>query len=283
MNCEQMSLLLSAWLDGELSVREEEQMRAHLEQCPDCRALMEQLQTLHASFSDLEEIPAPDGFADRVMDRVARESKPRVVPLFKRPQFRSLAALAACAVLCIGFGRISMGGSAKSEPAPAAPAPEAAVAPVMEPAAPASESTFDSSMILPDVGIYEASVEKSIGGAPESPAEVPAPIPPRPYEPEEPCETEGTAVLTPGAEMLCPDAAPAEENCIELSELPDGLEEAVGELLWEERVEDGALCARLTANQAEQVLELIRMQGLDSVCVGFAGADGDWSLVLLQN
>ena len=64
MNCEQMTLLMSAWLDGELSELEEKQMKEHLERCPDCRVLMEQLQSLHTSFSDLEEIPAPEGFAD---------------------------------------------------------------------------------------------------------------------------------------------------------------------------------------------------------------------------
>ena len=122
MNCEQMTLLMSAWLDGELSEMEERQMKEHLEQCPECRELMEQLQALHTSFSDLEEIPAPEGFADSVMERIARESKPKVIPLFKRPQIRALGALAACAALFVGFGSIRMGGSAKSEAAaPMAP------------------------------------------------------------------------------------------------------------------------------------------------------------------
>ena len=70
MNCEQMNDLLWAFLDGELTAQEEEQMHAHLEQCADCRALLEQLQTLRTSFSDLEEISAPEGFAEKVMDRI---------------------------------------------------------------------------------------------------------------------------------------------------------------------------------------------------------------------
>ena len=56
MNCEQMTLLISAWLDGETTAQEEKQMLEHLEQCAQCRALLEQLQTLRASFSDLEEL-----------------------------------------------------------------------------------------------------------------------------------------------------------------------------------------------------------------------------------
>ena len=101
MNCEQMNDLLWAFLDGELTAQEEEQMHAHLEQCADCRALLEQLQTLRTSFSDLEEIPAPEGFAQRVMEQVEKETKPKVVHLFKRPQMRSFAALAAILLLIV--------------------------------------------------------------------------------------------------------------------------------------------------------------------------------------
>ena len=72
MNCEQMNELLSAWLDGELSETERRQMQAHLEQCAQCRALFEQLQALHTSFSDLDEISAPEGFAQRVMEQVEK-------------------------------------------------------------------------------------------------------------------------------------------------------------------------------------------------------------------
>ena len=125
MNCEQMNELLSAWLDGELSENEQRQMQAHLEQCAQCRALFEQLQALHTSFSDMEEIPAPEGFAQRVMDRVRTESKPKVIPLFQNRQMRGFAAMAACAVLCVGLGGGLLSG--KSEES-AAPAPEAAYA-----------------------------------------------------------------------------------------------------------------------------------------------------------
>ena len=124
MNCEQMNDLLWAFLDGELTAQEEEQMHAHLEQCADCRALLEQLQTLRTSFSDLEEIPAPEGFADGVMARIRREEKNKVIPLFKRPQVRAMVGLAACLTLFIGFGGLNMGRSAKSESAAAPMAPK---------------------------------------------------------------------------------------------------------------------------------------------------------------
>ncbi len=149
MNCEQMNDLLWAFLDGELTAQEEEQMHAHLEQCADCRALLEQLQTLRTSFSDLEEIPAPEGFAEGVMNRIKAESKPKVIPLFKRPQIRALTAMAACAVLFVGLGSIRMG-SSKGEAAPMAPAPSAAVYDAAPAAVIAGHVHFDHEDVLPN-------------------------------------------------------------------------------------------------------------------------------------
>ena len=102
--CEYWLEQLSARLDGELTSEEERRLEEHLERCPSCRALAAQLEMVSAGLDGLEEIPAPEGFARRVMDRVAAgEKKPKVVPLFRRPQIRALAGLAACAALCIGL------------------------------------------------------------------------------------------------------------------------------------------------------------------------------------
>ena len=54
--CEFWLEQLSARLDGELTSEEERELERHLVQCPDCRALSEQLEALSAGLQDLEEI-----------------------------------------------------------------------------------------------------------------------------------------------------------------------------------------------------------------------------------
>lgn len=101
MTCDKYFELLSARLDGALTQAEELAMENHQAGCPDCRAAGAQLAALRSGFAELEDIPAPKGFAQGVMDRVRKEKT--VIPLFKRPQFKALAGLAACLALAAGL------------------------------------------------------------------------------------------------------------------------------------------------------------------------------------
>ena len=103
-SCERFLPLLSAQLDGELSQEEERELQEHLEQCPACRELWEELSAIHDAFPALEQLSAPPGFAQGVMDRIrVQEERPKVIPLFRRPALRAAAGLAACVVLCLGI------------------------------------------------------------------------------------------------------------------------------------------------------------------------------------
>ena len=103
MDCNRYLELLSARLDGALTEAEERELEEHLLNCPDCRAVGAQLAALQEAFPELEDISAPEGFTQGVMDRI-RESEPKkVIPLFKRPQVRALAGLAACLVVVVGL------------------------------------------------------------------------------------------------------------------------------------------------------------------------------------
>ena len=107
MSCDKYLELLSARLDGALTVEEERELEEHLANCPGCRAAGAQLAALQGTFPELEEIEVPEGFTQGVMDRIRAEGRPKVIPLFKRPQVRALAGLAACLVLVAGLYGVS--------------------------------------------------------------------------------------------------------------------------------------------------------------------------------
>lgn len=97
--------LLALSLDGELTQEERRALEEHLAHSPASGGVGAQLAALQESFKELEEFPAPEGFSQGVMERI-RAEKP-VIPLFRRPRFRALAGLAACAVLAVGLYGVS--------------------------------------------------------------------------------------------------------------------------------------------------------------------------------
>jgi hypothetical protein len=102
MSCEEVLELLSAALDGELTDREQAQLNAHLAQCPSCSALFAQLTDLHQALGELEDVPAPVGFADRVMDQVAQAGPPAPKQPRCAPWKGWAAAAAVVAVVALG-------------------------------------------------------------------------------------------------------------------------------------------------------------------------------------
>ena len=75
--CERFEELLSQRLDQPLPPQEERELEDHLARCPRCRALAADLEQLCGQFTCLEELPAPEGFAQGVMARIrALEPEP---------------------------------------------------------------------------------------------------------------------------------------------------------------------------------------------------------------
>ena len=106
ISCERAWELLSQQLDEPLSPQEKQELEEHLAACPSCRKDKEELEQLDQALRNLGEIQAPADFTQRVMAQVQQtQSKPKVIPLWCRPQVRALAGLAACALLCIGIYR----------------------------------------------------------------------------------------------------------------------------------------------------------------------------------
>lgn len=108
ISCERAWELLSQQLDEPLSPQEKQELEEHLAACPSCRKDKEELEQLDQALRHLGEIQAPADFTQRVMGQIQQETqqKPKIIPLWRRPQVRALAGLAACALLCIGIYRV---------------------------------------------------------------------------------------------------------------------------------------------------------------------------------
>lgn len=100
MSCDRYLDLISARLDGPLSPQDEAELTAHLNTCPHCRAIADDLANIHGTLSGCTVVP-PAELAEGVMKSIRGQRTAR------RRAFRQLGALAACLVLCIGVLRIT--------------------------------------------------------------------------------------------------------------------------------------------------------------------------------
>lgn len=97
--CEEYAALLDLYVDGELSLEELEQVQAHLDACPACRAYVDDALDISAAFPDPEETEVPDGFAESVMARINAEAPPAPKKQKKTPWVGVLASLVACCAI----------------------------------------------------------------------------------------------------------------------------------------------------------------------------------------
>ncbi|MEG1999858.1 MAG: anti-sigma factor [Evtepia sp.] len=87
--CSDCELLISAELDDELTAEERNMLLSHLEYCPTCRALRQDLRAIFVQTHSLQVQPPPDLTAHLMLP-----------PRHKKP-WRTLCALAAMLCLCI--------------------------------------------------------------------------------------------------------------------------------------------------------------------------------------
>lgn len=98
-HCDEYLELISAAIDGALSPAEREKLDAHLADCPECRALYEELAAVHAALLDLPPVEVPADLTERIMAAVAAE---QVLPFEKKKApIRWQKWLASAAVLAV--------------------------------------------------------------------------------------------------------------------------------------------------------------------------------------
>ncbi len=96
MNCERYLDLISARLDAPLAPADEAELAAHLNECPECRAIAYDLANIHSTLSGAAAVP-PAELAESVMRSIRGQRTAR------KRTMRQLGALAACLVLCVGL------------------------------------------------------------------------------------------------------------------------------------------------------------------------------------
>ena len=172
--CETYAALLDLFVDGELSLEEMLEVQAHLDECPACRAYVDDALAMQASFPDAEETEIPEGFAAGVMAKIQADIAARPASPHKKkktPWVGVLASLAACCAIVI----IQQNGplAAKSESAAASMAYDTAVAEeaACDDAAPEYYYTADSAT---EETAEESMVEAEEAAPMERQTEVPA-------------------------------------------------------------------------------------------------------------
>ena len=98
MRCSKARKLFSPYIDKTLTESETEMFEAHVRDCVQCRTRLEEMQALHDTFSSMERLIAPPGFATRVMART-QEDKAKRLSLF--PVLGTLIEAAVVLVIII--------------------------------------------------------------------------------------------------------------------------------------------------------------------------------------
>lgn len=97
MKIHENTALLDAFVDGELTAAEMAEVQAHLAECPDCQAYVDDALAIRADFPAAESTELPADFTDHIMQAVAKtpQSRPKTQPWGK------LAAAAACLAVIV--------------------------------------------------------------------------------------------------------------------------------------------------------------------------------------
>src|SRR5258708_19236202 len=105
MACEQYLNWIQEQADGPIGSIRRAQLELHLDECADCRALLEDLQRIHDAAADLPELAAPDRAWLQIAGRLRQEGRIREEARAARSAGHGYAAwLAIAAALLIAPG-----------------------------------------------------------------------------------------------------------------------------------------------------------------------------------
>ena len=107
-NCEKYLDMISAYFDGEVTDTERAEIEAHLEECAECRSILETYREMSAEIAlDTEEVP--EGFSAGVMDKIASYEKNKSSGKLRRNlgiAGRWVGVAACIAIILVAFPRM---------------------------------------------------------------------------------------------------------------------------------------------------------------------------------
>jgi anti-sigma factor RsiW len=77
VNCEKYQELISAFIDGELSISEETELKAHIDDCPECRKTLDEIKELRALMEKDRPAVMPADIEKRILLDVQKGKKTR--------------------------------------------------------------------------------------------------------------------------------------------------------------------------------------------------------------
>ncbi len=105
VSCEYVSERLSAYIDGECTAEEELNIRAHLEGCDECTALLNALKDTSVWTSDALQTPIPKTLHEDILSAVQEARARNEAKKIKFSRRWSTVAVAASLLLCV-FGTV---------------------------------------------------------------------------------------------------------------------------------------------------------------------------------
>jgi hypothetical protein len=101
MKCDAMEILLSAYIDGEVTTQERLIVEEHVTVCPSCRTIMASFAHVHKLYQEMEIKEAPPGFRQRVVQRI--EAKPRFAFSWRLPRLAYVFSFSLLVLLSVAM------------------------------------------------------------------------------------------------------------------------------------------------------------------------------------
>lgn len=106
MTCNEIEILLSAYVDGELTEEEKQTVEEHLNACEVCKTTVTEFSCLHTLYQEMEIQKAPPGFRQRVTQRI--ETTPRLGLMWRLGRLPRLVYGLSFLLLALFSGAIIM-------------------------------------------------------------------------------------------------------------------------------------------------------------------------------